>query len=216
MSEKSYNGSFRYSSRKTKLKKIDLIVSGVGGQGVILASDIIGEVALSENYDVKKTDTLGMAQRGGSVISHVRIADKVWSPLVKEGDVDILLAFEKLEAVRWIQYLNKRAVALVNNQALPPLSVSQGKEVYPDDKTVNNIMADGTKKFFLVEGIRRAQELGNLKTLNIFMLGCVSIFLPMKVKTWQNCITSRLPAAAHQINLRAFTLGRKEINEYLA
>ena len=88
--------------------------------------------------------------------------------------------------------------------------------VYPDDKTVNKIMADGTKKFFLVEGIYRAQELGNLKTLNIFMLGCVSIFLPMKVKTWQDCITSRLPAAAHQINLRAFTLGRKEINEYLA
>ncbi|MCX6012605.1 MAG: indolepyruvate oxidoreductase subunit beta [Chloroflexi bacterium] len=197
------------------MKKIDLIISGVGGQGVILASDIIGEVALAENYDVKKTDTLGMAQRGGSVISHVRIADKVWSPLVKEGDVDILLAFEKLEAVRWIQYLNKEAVALVNNQTLPPLSVSQGIEQYPDDETITRIMKKEIKKFFMVDGVLKAQKLGNLRTLNVFMLGCVSIFLPMKVKTWHDCIISRLPSSVHQINIRAFTLGRKELNEHL-
>jgi len=104
------------------MNKYDLLITGVGGQGNILASDIIGEAALSAGYDVKKTDTLGMAQRGGSVISHLRIAEHVNSPLIRQGDVDILLAFEKLEAARWIQFLKPGAVTIINNHALPPLS----------------------------------------------------------------------------------------------
>jgi len=110
------------------MKKIDLLMTGVGGQGTILASDIIGEVALASGYDVKKTDTLGMAQRGGSVTSHVRLASKVYSPLIKEGEADIMLAFEKLEAARWGYYLKPGGIAIVNNLALPPLSVSLGSE----------------------------------------------------------------------------------------
>jgi indolepyruvate ferredoxin oxidoreductase beta subunit len=106
------------------VKKVDLLVTGTGGQGVVLASDIIGEVAITAGYDVKKTDTLGMAQRGGSVISHVRIAAKVWSPLIKVGEVDILIGFEKLETARWAYYLRPGGIAIVNNQALPPLSVN--------------------------------------------------------------------------------------------
>ena len=118
-------------NRGTKLSsktKIDLLLTGVGGQGNILASDIIGEVAIITGYDVKKTDTLGMAQRGGSVVSHVRIAEKVYAPLIKEGEVDFLLAFEKLESIRWANYLRPGGVAIINNYAVPPLSVNLGVE----------------------------------------------------------------------------------------
>ena len=115
------------------MNKQDLLIVGVGGQGIVLASDILGEVALAAGHDVKKTDTLGMAQRGGSVLSHVRIADKVWSPLIKEGEVDVLVAFEKLEAVRWSYYLRSDGVAIINNQATPPLSISLGTHRYPSD-----------------------------------------------------------------------------------
>src|SRR4030042_6372644 len=110
------------------MKEMDFLITGVGGQGVVLASDILGETALAAGYDVKKTDTLGMAQRGGSVVSHVRIAEKVWSPLIKEGAADILIAFEKLEAARWSYYLSEGSAAIVNNQTTPPLSVSLGTQ----------------------------------------------------------------------------------------
>src|SRR4030065_2305557 len=105
---------------------MDLLVTGVGGQGVVLASDIIAETALVAGFDVKKTDTLGMAQRGGSVVSHVRLAKKVWSPLIKEGEVDLLLAFEKLEAARWGHFLRPGGGAIVHRYQQPPLSVSPG------------------------------------------------------------------------------------------
>jgi indolepyruvate ferredoxin oxidoreductase beta subunit len=113
------------------MKKMDLLVTGVGGQGVVLASDIIGETAIAAGFDVKKTDTLGMAQRGGSVVSHVRMAPKVWSPLIREGQADLLLAFEKLEAARWSHYLRPGGIAIVNMYEQPPLSVSLGQEKYP-------------------------------------------------------------------------------------
>ena len=103
---------------------------GVGGQGNVLASDILSEVAIAAGYDVKKTDTLGMAQRGGSVVSQIRIADKVWSPLIREGEVDILVALETLEAVRWSHYLRQGGIAVVNKQSTPPLSVSLGVRRY--------------------------------------------------------------------------------------
>jgi len=193
------------------LKNINILVIGVGGQGVILASDIIGEATLTAGYDIKKTDTLGMAQRGGSVISHVRIGSHVWSPLIKEGQVDILLAFEKLEAARWSHFLRPEAVAIINNQALPPLSVNLGNECYPSDKEITNILKQRSERIYFVDGIKRAKELGNIKTLNMFMLGCVSSFLPLKVNTWKDYISLRLPPGIRQINVAAFDAGRKEI-----
>ena len=194
------------------MKKLDLLVIGVGGQGVILASDIIGEAALAAGYDVKKTDTLGMAQRGGSVISNVRIAPKVWSPLIKEGEVDILLAFEKLEAARWSYYLRSGGVAIVNNQALPPLSVSLGNERYPSDEEITDILKRRADRVYFVDGTRRAAELGNVRTLNMFMLGCASLFIPLKVRIWKDSISQRIPANIRQINFVAFDQGRKEIS----
>ncbi len=194
------------------MKKIDLLVTGVGGQGVILASDIISETALASGYDVKKTDTLGMAQRGGSVISHVRIADKVYSPQVKAGEVDILLALEKLEAARWSHYLRPGGIAIVNNHALPPPSVSLGKERYPTDEEITNLLKRRTDHIYFIEGTRRAKEMGEIRAVNTFMLGGASVFLPFKASIWKECITQRLPAKVRHINITMFDQGRKEIS----
>ncbi len=193
------------------MKKIDVLITGVGGQGNILASDIIGEAAVDAGYDVKKTDTLGMAQRGGSVISNIRIAQHIYSPLIKEGEADILLAFEKLEAARWAYSLRQDGVAIVNNQMLPPLSVSLGNEQYPRDEAVIKRLRQRTDRIYVVEGTQIARELGNTRVLNIFMLGCVSAFLPFKVQSLKDRIARHLPAAVQRINLSAFDQGRKEI-----
>jgi indolepyruvate ferredoxin oxidoreductase beta subunit len=144
----------------SNLKKFDLLLTGVGGQGNILASDIIGEVALSAGYDVKKTDTLGIAQRGGSVVSHVRIAENVFSPLIQEGEVDCLLAFEKLEGIRWASYLRPDGVAIINNHAVPPLSVNLGVEKYPTDDEVMQMFKQRSEKIYLVNATKKAIEYG--------------------------------------------------------
>ena len=193
------------------VKKIDILVTGVGGQGIILASDVIGEAAMAAGYDVKKTDTLGMAQRGGSVISHVRISQHVWSPLIKEGEVDILLAFEQLEAARWVNYLRPGAIAIVNKHAQPPLSVNLGKEHYPSDTEINDILSQRAEHIYLVNGTNRAIELGNIRSLNTFMLGCTSLFLPLKIQTWKTSIGEHVPSSARELNITAFNQGRKEI-----
>ncbi len=192
------------------MKKQDLLMVGVGGQGIILASDIMGEVALAAGYDVKKTDTLGMAQRGGSVLSHVRIASQVWSPLIKEGEVDILLVFEKLEAARWSYFLRPGGLAIVNNHAVPPLSVSLGAYHYPSDKEVEDFLKRRTGRVYFTNGTSRARELGDIRTLNMFMLGCVSSFLPIDIDIWKDCISQRLPSKILQINITAFNQGREE------
>jgi len=193
------------------MKSLNLLVTGAGGQGVILASDIIGETAIAAGYDVKKTDTIGMAQRGGSVLSHMRIARQVWSPLIRQGEADLLLALEKLEAARWASYLKPGGIALVNNHALPPLSVSLGNARYPGDGEIKDILKQFTDQVYFINGTEQAKELGNIRTLNIFMLGGASLFLPFRIDTWHESIFNRLPEKVRQINLTAFDRGRKEV-----
>lgn len=193
------------------MKKLEILVTGVGGQGIILASDILGEAALAAGYDVKKTDTLGMAQRGGAVVSNVRIAPKVYSPLIREGEVDLLLAFEKLEAARWGNYLRSGAIAIVNQHAQPPLAVNLGYDQYPSDDEITNILKQRAERVYYVNGTARAREIGDVRTLNIFMLGCASVFLPLKVQTWKEIISQHVPARAKEMNIVAFAAGRKEI-----
>jgi indolepyruvate ferredoxin oxidoreductase beta subunit len=195
------------------MKKQDIFMVGVGGQGIILASDILGEVALAVGYDVKKTDTLGMAQRGGSVVSHVRIAEQVWSPLIKEGEADILLAFEKLEAARWGYYLRPGGIAIVNNHAIPPLSVSLGTHRYPGDEEIEDILKRKTGCIYFVDGTSKAKELGEIRALNMFMLGCVSWLFSVDVHTWKKCMAQRIPSKILQINVTAFDQGRKEASD---
>ena len=194
-----------------ELEKIDLLVTGVGGQGVVLASDIIGETALAAGYDVKKTDTLGMAQRGGSVVSHVRLAPRVWSPLIKDGTVDLLLSFEKLEAARWGHFLRPGGIAIVNSYEQPPLSVSLGQENYPADGDIAAALKRRTDQVYFVDGTGLAKELGNVRTFNILMLGCFSVFAPLDAETWRESISQRMPENIREINLTAFETGRKEI-----
>jgi len=194
------------------VKKKDLLMVGVGGQGIVLASDILSEVAMAAGYDVKKTDTLGMAQRGGSVVSQVRIADKVWSPLIKEGEADILVAFEKLEAARWSYVLGQGSAAIINNQTTPPLSVSLGTTKYPDDKAIEAILKRSAEHFYFIDGTRQAVELGDIRTLNILMLGCVASLLPIDVKIWKDCISQRLSPNILKMNMVAFDKGREEMS----
>jgi len=193
------------------MQPYNIVIAGVGGQGVILAGNIIGDAALSAGYDVKKTDTLGMAQRGGSVISHLRIAEEVYSPLISKGKVDILLAFEKLEAARWAGWLRPGGIAVVNNQALPPLSVSMGNERYPTDNEIIAVIKEKTKDYYIVDGTEIAAELGNIKTLNIFMLGCISMFLPIENRIWEESIVNNLSQKVVELNMKAFKAGGQAI-----
>lgn len=192
------------------MQKIDLLMVGVGGQGTILASDIVGDVAIASGYDMKKTDTLGMAQRGGSVVSHLRMAEKVHSPMIQPGQTDILIAFEKLEAVRWIHFLRPGGVVIVNDYVVPLLSVSLGNQKYPTDNEVTNIFKQRAENIFMVRGNMKAQEIGDVRTLNIFMLGYLSALMPFKRDIWEECLRSLLPAKILDMNLNAFDLGVKE------
>jgi indolepyruvate ferredoxin oxidoreductase beta subunit len=194
------------------MKTVGMLVTGVGGQGIILASDIIGEAAINSGYDVKKTDTLGMAQRGGSVLSHVRMGQKIWSPLVREGEVDLLLAFEKLEAARWANYLHHDSIVIINHYAQPPLAVNLGYEKYPDDETIKILLNRRTEYVYYVEGNAEASKAGDSRALNTYMLGCASCFLPLDIHAWEETITQRVPARFKQINMTAFEAGRKELN----
>ena len=184
---------------------------GVGGQGIILASDILGDAALALGLDVKKTDTLGMAQRGGSVTSHLRIGPVVHAPLISPHGADILLAFEKLEAARWVNYVRPGGIVIVNNHAIPPLSISLGTQKYPDDKSIMESFQQRTKKVLVVEGSKETSGLGDIRTLNIFMLGYLSSIFPIKIedKLWKKCIAERLPAKIFDLNIRAFERGRE-------
>jgi indolepyruvate ferredoxin oxidoreductase beta subunit len=193
-------------------KTINLLLVGVGGQGIVLASDIIGDVAISSGLDIKKTDTLGMAQRGGSVVSHIRIASKVYSPLIKEGTVDLLVAFEKLEAARWGSYLNNNSLAIINNYSIPPVSVSLGYSHYPEDFSINKTLQQRTDKIYFVDGSQKAIELGDMRVVNMFMLGCIASLLTMDTSIWLRCISQRLSPNILKMNLMAFNQGREVIS----
>jgi indolepyruvate ferredoxin oxidoreductase beta subunit len=194
------------------MKSLSLLITGAGGQGIILASDIIGETAIAAGYDVKKTDTIGMAQRGGSVVSHIRLAEQVRSPIIRKGQADLMLAFEKLEAARWASYLKSDGIAVVNNHTLPPLSVSLGNARYPTDDEIKTILGQATNQVYFIDGTGRAKELGNIRVLNIFMLGCASLFLPFDSDVWHESIVSRVSEKVRHVNLAAFDQGRKEID----
>jgi len=167
-------------------------------------------VAIAAGYDVKKTDTLGMAQRGGSVISHIRIAEKVRAPLIQDGEVDFIIAFEKLEAARWSNFLRSNGLVVINNQAMPPPSVSLGNDHYPNDQEILDILKQRTDRIYLIDGTEKVLALGDIRTLNIFILGYISAFLPFKQKLWQDCIAARLPQKILDMNVEAFEMGRKE------
>ncbi len=190
------------------MDKIDLVFSGVGGQGIVLMSDLVAETGLSVGYDVKKSDVFGMAQRGGSVVSYVRLGRQVLSPLPKEGDVDLLISLEKLEAARWAGSLRQGGVVVVNDRVMFPPSVSAGTARYPSDDEVVGALKARTERVYLVDGTGLAAELGNPRVLNVVVLGFVASLLPLPWEAWLETVKTRVPEKYRELNLRALEMGR--------
>jgi len=188
-------------------KVTNILIVGVGGQGVILASDIIAAVMMRAGHDVKKSEVHGMAQRGGSVTSHVRFGPKVYSPIIRKGEVDILFSFEQLETLRYLDFLGETSVILVNNQKILPPSVTMGKDVYPAD--IPERLRERYPRFTLVNALDAARDAGSIKAVNTALIGALSNCFSIEDRLWQEVIASMLPAALIELNLKAFTLGRK-------
>ena len=186
----------------------NIFLSGVGGQGTILASNILGQVLLNAGYDVKKAEVHGMAQRGGDVTTHFRFGKKVYSPLIKQGDVDYLVSFELLEALRYINWLKPDGKVILNNYSIFPPTVRLGKLKYPKD--VDQTFKKHFKEnVFLINASDIAKELGNIQVSNVVLLGAFSNFFPkLNAEQWIESIKDLLPARLHKLNLKAFNKGR--------
>jgi len=196
------------------MAKVDFVLAGVGGQGTILASDVLAGVGLHIGWDVKKSEVHGMAQRGGSVTSYVRWGNKVYSPLIGPGEADVLLAFEKLEALRYIGMLRPGGLALVSDYAIAPLSVSSGDDAYPSDSRIETAFAAVTGHYYAVPAVALAESLGNARVNNVVLLGALSVFLDgIPIEAWVQGVTERVPARFAQLNESAFMTGRASIEK---
>jgi indolepyruvate ferredoxin oxidoreductase beta subunit len=192
--------------REEKLKATNVVICGVGGQGIILASDVLCHTAYLAGLDVKKSEVHGMAQRGGSVITHVRFGKKVYSPLIEEGTSDYILAFEKLEALRYLYYLKKNGQVIIDNREIPPMSVLVGQAQYPEDID-RKLRKLGKAKF--VDAASIALELGNIRVVNIILLGVLSTFLDFKKELWTEAISDNVKEKFVDLNIKAFSRGRE-------
>jgi indolepyruvate ferredoxin oxidoreductase, beta subunit len=189
--------------------KQDFVLVGVGGQGTILASDILAAVGLQVGYDVKKSEVHGMAQRGGSVVSLVRWADQVHSPLIGDGQADYLLAFEKLEVLRYTDMLKPGGTALINDYAIAPLSVSSGEDEYPSDERILSVVRQVTSHAYLVPAATRADALGNARVNNVVLIGALSqLVANVPTSVWVQAIRERVPSRLADLNERAFMAGQ--------
>ena len=186
----------------------NFVLVGVGGQGTVLASNILAEVGLAAGYDVKKSEVHGMAQRGGSVITHVRWhPEQVFSPLVGRGEADILLAFEKMEAIRFADFLRPGGTAVVNEMEVVPVTVSAGGAAYPDDDAIHSTFAALQAQVIMVPGERLAREAGNVKAANVVLLGAISRLLSLPGDVWWECLSQRIPPKFLELNRTAFASG---------
>jgi indolepyruvate ferredoxin oxidoreductase beta subunit len=185
---------------------MNVLMTGVGGQGIILASDVLTEVMMRYGCDVKKSEIHGMAQRGGSVMSHVRFSDHVASPLIPYGSCDIMLSFEELETARYLPYLNADTTVIINRFRLAPPTVIAGKEPYPD---VAPILREKTENIRIVEGSKLASDLGNPRGVNIILLGTISKLLEPGEDLWIETITDMLPEKIRAANIEGFKRGRQ-------
>ena len=187
----------------------NVLVAGVGGQGVILASDIMSEVFMEAGYDVKKSEIHGLAMRGGIVTSHFRFGKKVYSPLIKEGEVDILFAFEQLEGLRWINHLRPKGKILMNDHKVNPPVVNLGDMEYP--KEIPETIKGKFKDFYLVRGTDIALQLGDARAANVVLLGAMSKLFEIKEDLWLKTILGVLPPKVHELNRKAFATGREQV-----
>ncbi len=190
------------------MKKFDFLMAGVGGQGTILASNILAAAGVEFGHDVKTAEVHGMAQRGGSVESHIRWGDKVYAPLVEHGKADFVIGFETLEAGRWPIYLSKDTVVLINNYRVPPPPVNLGKATYPSEKEIEDILSSKGSKILWINATGIAKDMGNPAMVGVVLLGALSNFLGGTEEQWLNLIEGLVPAKFAEMNKKAFTAGR--------
>jgi indolepyruvate ferredoxin oxidoreductase beta subunit len=202
-------------------ESINFLLAGVGGQGTILASDVLVNVGLAAGFQAKQAEVHGMSQRGGSVTSHVRWGKVVYSPLIGAGEAEVLLAFEKLEALRSLKMMRRGALAVVNLQAIEPLTAISGDQTYPSDDVLHKVFAQITSQVEYVNGEEIAGSLGNLKVANVVLLGALSALLEhggqagagLTPELWLNVITGRVPAKHVELNRKAFQAGREAVGK---
>ncbi len=186
----------------------DLVIVGVGGQGTLLASKILGRLALDEGLTVKVSEVHGMSQRGGSVITHVRVGESVHAPLVAQGSADYLLSFEALEAARAASYLKPDGVLIVNTQRISPMPVITGAAKYPENPLASPALAGHAEE--TADALSLALKAGSAKAVNLVLLGMLSRRLPFSEDAWKKAIAVSVPRSTMEVNIRAFLSGRSE------
>ncbi|HEX2926858.1 MAG TPA: indolepyruvate oxidoreductase subunit beta [Ruminiclostridium sp.] len=186
------------------MKKLNLLIVGVGGQGTLLASRILGTVALKMNFDVKVSEVHGMSQRGGSVVTYVKYGDKVYSPLIEKGEADLIIAFEQLEALRWIEYLSKDGKMIVNEQEIDPMPVIIGKAKYPEN--IQDTLK-ASHSIYSLDALKIAGECGTIKAVNIVLLGVMARLAGIEKNIFIEAINEVVPAKVLNVNLKAFEEG---------
>jgi len=184
----------------------NVIICGTGGQGILLASEVLCAAARDAGHDVKKSEVHGMAQRGGSVSSHVRFGEKIYSPLVEKGCANLIMAMEKMEALRWAPYLAPDGLIVACDLKINPMTVNTGSAEYPD---INAIIEKETLPVTLIPAVEIAEELGDLRVVNTVLIGAASLHLPIDINHWKKAIEERVPGKALEVNLAAFGRGRK-------
>jgi indolepyruvate ferredoxin oxidoreductase beta subunit len=190
------------------IEKLDMLFVGVGGQGILTASDIAAEVGLAVGYDAKKSEVHGFSQRGGIVDSHVRWAGRVGAPTAEIGQVDVLLAFELLEAVRWMDWLRPGGTVIANRQQIVPMSVSTGNWTYPSEDDILTAVKSRTDKVVLVDGLAIGERLGKAQLANSVLLGALSRQVEIDPDVWTTVIQRRVPNKYAELNRVAFWEGR--------
>ena len=183
-----------------------IMIVGVGGQGSLLASRIIGNVLLSQGYDVKVSEVHGMSQRGGSVVTYVKYGDKVYSPVIEKGEADIIVSFELLEAARWVSYLKKNGHLITSTQTLDPMPVITGNAEYPAD-IAEKIEALGID-IIAADALSLAEKAGNAKASNVDLMGVIASKMSFDENVWKDAIRTCVPEKFLELNLKAFDLGK--------
>lgn len=189
------------------MQKMNIMIVGVGGQGTLLASRVIGNAGIASGFDVKVSEVHGMSQRGGSVVTYVRFGDKVASPLIDRGDADLVLAFEKLEALRFLDYLKPNVTMIVNEQQIDPMPVISGAEKYPDG--IIELLNKSNINAVTLDAEKIARECGSIRAVNIVLIGVLAGMgiLDVKPEVWRESVKNCVPQKVLDINLKAFDKG---------
>ncbi|MBR3948973.1 MAG: indolepyruvate oxidoreductase subunit beta [Clostridia bacterium] len=188
------------------MKTKNIMIVGVGGQGTLLASKLLGRLLLTKGYDVKVSEVHGMSQRGGSVVTYVRYGEKVYSPVVDKGEADFIISFEILEAARWVEYLKKGGTIVTNTQQINPMPVITGAAEYPENLSTK--IADMGINIEAFDALSLAEEAGTSKAVNLVLLGRISKYFDFTDEEWMDAIQKSVPAKFLELNKKAFNLGK--------